>query len=341
MKTVIRALSWAGAMLVAVAMLATGSAGAEPMKLKFAIFSPDREQTYLTVFKPFAEAVNQEAAGVIEIELFPNGALGRNPQQQAQMVLDGVADLAWIVASYTPGRFQENEVFELPSLFADLREGTLVLNRLVEAGKISGYEDFVPIGLFTTAPYSLHTRLPLGSLSELDGKKIRTSGAIESEVLKAFGAAPIGMPVTEVPEAIGRGTIDGTTSHPSPLFDFGIERVTNAHYFTRLGVVPIAVLMNREKFESLPQAGQDAILKYSGLWTAERFIDSITAYNDSLVEKLKADPNRTVSFPPQSDFEAIQPTFDRIIETWAAASPRNQELLDIVRAEIAAIRAGQ
>src|SRR5450759_3017950 len=128
------------------------AASAEAVKLKFAIFVPDTEQTYLTVFKPFAEAVNKEGAGIVEIDLFPNGALGRSPVQQAQMVLDGVADIAWIVPSYTPGRFKDNEVFELPGLFNDMKEVVLVFNRLVYAGKIAVYEDYVQLGIFGTAP---------------------------------------------------------------------------------------------------------------------------------------------------------------------------------------------
>ena len=92
--------------LAAVISVCSAAAHAQPVKLKFAIFSPDKEATFLSVFKPFAEAVNKEAAGQVEIDLFPNGALGRSPVQQAQMVLDGVADIAWVIASYTPGRFQ-------------------------------------------------------------------------------------------------------------------------------------------------------------------------------------------------------------------------------------------
>ena len=118
-RRALRALIPACAGLIAMTALTQ----AQTVKLRFAIFSPDTEQTYLTVFKPFAEAVNKENAGV-EIELFPNGALGRNPAQQAQMVLDGVADIAWVVASYTPGRFQENEVFELPGLFRSSRSAS-------------------------------------------------------------------------------------------------------------------------------------------------------------------------------------------------------------------------
>ena len=338
MKTTIRALLSAGVTMLAVSMLA-GSASAEPTKLKFAMFSPDSEITVRTVFTPFAEAVNKEAPDDVQIELYPNGALGRNPQQQAQMILDGVADMALVVPSYTPGRFEENEVFELPGLFKDLREATLVYTHLVESGKIKGYEDFVPIAMVTTAPYSIHTNSPVTSMKDLDGKKIRSTGAIEGEVLKKFGAAPIGMPITEVPEAIGRGTIDGTTAHPSALFDWGIVRVTSDHYFTRLGVVPLVVLMNREKFDSLSDAGKEAIRKYAGDWMAKTYIASIGAYNDSLVEKLKSDPDHHVVFPSQEQMDANQPVFDSVIQEWASASPRNQELLDAVHTEIDAVRA--
>lgn len=321
--------------LAAAAGLFVLGAHAQATKLKFAVFTPDKEQTYLTVMKPFAEAVNRDAAGLVEIELFPNGALGRAPQQQAQMVLDGVADIAWVIASYTPGRFHENEVFELPGLFRDLQEATTVMTRLVQSGRIRSYDGFFPIGTFGTAPYSLHSRNPINSIADIKGKKIRSSGAIEGETLKALGAVPIGMPVTEIPEAIGRGTIDGTTSHPSPLFDFGIARVTSAHYFTRLGVVPLAILMNQKKFDALPKGAQDAIRKHSGEWTAARFNAGISAYNDSLVKQLTADPKRKVVFPSQAELDAMQPAFKGVIDAWVAKSPRNKELLALVQGEIA------
>lgn len=330
-------------LLSAVVLCAAATAQAQPapIKLKFSIFSPDKEVTYLTVFKPFAEAVKKESNGAVEIELFPNGALGRSPLQQAQMVLDGVADMAWIIASYTPGRFQDNEVFELPGMFRDLKEATIVFTRLVNGGKIKGYEEYFPIATFGTAPYSLHARTPINGIADIKGRKIRSSGALEGETVKALGAVPIGMPVTEVPEAISRGTIDGTTSHPAPLVDFGISKVTNHHYFTRLGVVPLTVLMNRKKFDSLPKAAQDAIRKYSGDWTAARFNEGVGAYNDQVIKDLQADPKRKVVIPSQADLDAMQPAFKSVIDAWVAKSPRNKELLAIVQAELEAVRAGR
>ena len=324
-----------------IATAGTQALAQQPAKLKFAVFTPDKEQTFLTTMKPFAEAVNKEAKGAVEIDLFPNGALGRSPLTQAQMVLDGVADIAWVIASYTPGRFQENEVLELPGLFRDLKESTTVYTRLVSSGQLKGYDEYFVIGTFGTAPYSIHSRGQITSLADIKGKKIRSSGAIEGATIKALGGVPIGMPVTEVPEAVSRGTVDGTTSHPSPLFDFGIARVTTAHYFTRLGIVPLAILLNRKKFDSLPKQAQDAIRKYSGEWVAVRFNEGIGAYNDSLVKQLQDDPKRKVVFPSEAELAAARAAYQPVIAEWAARTPRNAELLKAVESEIAKVRSGR
>ena len=246
-----------------------------------------------------------------------------------------------MIASYTPGRFQENEVLELPGLFRDLKESTTVYTRLVSSGQLKGYDDYFVIGTFGTAPYSIHSRGQITSLADIKGKKIRSSGAIEGATIKALGGVPIGMPVTEVPEAVSRGTVDGTTSHPSPLFDFGIARVTSAHYFTRLGIVPLAILLNKKKFDSLPKQAQDAIRKYSGEWTAVRFNEGIGAYNDSLVKQLQDDPKRKVVFPSDAELAAARTAYQPVIAEWAARTPRNAELLKVVEAEIAKVRSGR
>src|SRR5262245_7402033 len=121
--------------LLAVLLLcAASTAHAEPVKLKFAVFSPDTERLFNTVKKPWAEAVTKAAGGTVQIDLFPNGALGRAPQQQAQMVLDGVTDIGFVVPPFTPGRFPDSEVLELPGQFQDLAEATTVYTRLLKSG---------------------------------------------------------------------------------------------------------------------------------------------------------------------------------------------------------------
>src|SRR3981189_1233433 len=157
--------------LCAIALNTMSLADAQPIKLKFAVFSPDTERLFNTVKKPFAAAVNEASGGPGQAELFPNGALGRAPQQQAQMVLDGVADIGFIVPPFTPGRFPDTEVIELPGMFQDLAEGTRVYTKLVQNGTLKDYGDYYPIAMWGTPPFSLHSNFPIASIKDLKGKR--------------------------------------------------------------------------------------------------------------------------------------------------------------------------
>src|SRR3954462_8961646 len=310
------------------------AAVAQPVKLKFAVFSPDAERLYNTVKKPFAAAVNQASGGTIEIELYPNGALGRAPQQQAQMVIDGVTDIGFIVPPFTPGRFPDSEVLELPGMFRDLAEGTRVYTKLVQNGTLKDYGDYYPIAMWSTPPFSLHSNFPINTIADLKGKRVRGSGVIQIESLKALGAVTVGMPPTEVPEALSRRTIDASTSQPAVLYDFGLDRVTSHHYFVRLGIVPLAIVMNRKKFETLPKAGQDAIRQYDMDYINKLYIDSMLEYDASLVKMLQDAPKRKVVFPGAADQKAAQAAFEPVIKAWAAKSPRHAEVYKALVVEL-------
>src|SRR5882724_2234658 len=70
---------------VAGALLA-GRAFSEPIQLKLSYFSSDRTMLYLGGVKPFVDAVNAEARGLLDIEVYFSGTLGKSPAQQPQLV---------------------------------------------------------------------------------------------------------------------------------------------------------------------------------------------------------------------------------------------------------------
>ncbi len=328
------------AAMPAAALIGSERARAE-QHLKWAVFTPDSEVTFRTVMKPFAETVQRETDNAVVFDLFPNGALGRNPGQQPQMLLDGVADVAWVVQSYSPGRFPDTEVLELPGMFKDIRESSLVATGLAKHNVLKDYGDYYIVGLWGTAPYSIHTNFPVNSIADLKGKTIRASSKNESAALRAFGAVPIGMPVTEIPEAISRGTISGTTSHLSPFFDFGLDRVTNNHFFIGLGIVPLAVLMNKKKFDALPETSRAVIERNAGYPLTKKWIDSISSYNAANLETLKSNPKNKIVFPDQAQLDEAQKLLAPVREAWVAASDRHKELKAALDTELAKVRAEQ
>lgn len=322
------------------ALLLPVAAVADPIKLKMAYFSSDREPPYLNVMKPFAEAVNRDANGILEIVPYPGGVLGRSYSMQVQQVLDGVADMAWVNPNLTPERFPDNEVLEFPGLFHSLGEATHVFSRLVAGSMLRGYEDFFVIASVANFRLIIHTRPPIEQLSDLRGKMLRVNNQVEGDTLRALGLTPVVMPVNETAVAIGRGTIDGAVLPPNSLFAYGVSRITRYHYDVPLGAAPLVFLMNRQKFESLPKAGQDIIRRYSGEAAATGFVATYEASNERAMNDLKSDPNRHVIEPTPADLDVLHAAFKGGLERWRDEQPRNAQLLGAVKGEIAKLRVG-
>ncbi len=310
-------------------------------KVKFAVFTPDAELTHQIVMKPWAARVNKEAAGAIQIDTFPNGALGRNPGLQTKMLNDGIADIAWVIPSYTPGVYLDDDVFELPNIIQNSIEGSVAAWRLLQKGMLRGYDQYYMIGLFTSSPYTFHTNFKVTKGADLKGKKIRGVGAISTESIKALGAVPEGMPFTQLVEAISRGVIDGTTGHPIAVFDFGVHRVTTSHYLGRIGSVTLGIFMSKKKFESLPAAGKAAIAKYRGEELSRIFGKMSEDRNKELIAEWKKDSKRTVTEPDAADAAAWDKMLSPVVSAWESKDPRNKALLAALRQELANVRAGK
>jgi TRAP-type C4-dicarboxylate transport system substrate-binding protein len=327
--------------LLSLALLAcVPAAVAEPVKLRLAYFSSDRTTTYLAAIKPFVDAVNAEGGEHVEIEVNISGALGKNPAQQLQLVLDGTADMAFIVPGYTPARFPDNMVIELPGIFRNLREATLVHTRLAAANVLQGYNDLVVLGAFASEPESIHTRTAVNTLDDLKGLRIRANNSAQNAAVESLGMVAVQMPINQASSAISSGKIDGSTAAPAVLIEFGISRVAAHHYLLGIGAAPLALVMNRQKFDGLPKVSQDILRKFGSEWTAERYIATYNAENIAAIEQLKAEPNRKVVTPSQADRERTDAAFSGVIAKWLSSNSGNRELLTRAEMEIFKIRSG-
>jgi TRAP-type C4-dicarboxylate transport system substrate-binding protein len=320
-------------------IFAPSLAGAEPIKLKLSFFTSDRSIAYQAAVKPFVDAINRDGKGLLQIEVFPSGTLGRVQKELPQLVLNGDADIAFIVPGQNPERFSDNTVIELPGLFHNGREATLVHTRLAAAGALKGYEDFFVIGAYATDPETIHSRKPLASLADLKGQKIRTNNLTEAAGLAKLGALPIVLAFNETTNAISSGMIDGATVPTAQLFDIGIGRIAGNDYLLPTGSAPLTLMMRRKTFDALPVEAKALILKYSGEWTAAAYIDVFEKLNKTTLEEINADARRKVVMPSASDTKAAQDAFRSVAADWAAANPHNRELLEKVNAELAKLRA--
>ena len=148
-------------------------------------------------------------------------------------------------------------MLELPGLVHDIAEGTRLYEALVKANVLRGYADFHVIGSFSTPIYHIWSRKQIRSISDLKGMKVRIAGPSIGQTVKELGMVPIMMPPNEVVEAIGRGTVDAATLAACRRWSISASRrVTTYDYLLPLGSGPLAVMMNKAKYEALPPAGQ-------------------------------------------------------------------------------------
>ena len=323
-----------------IAAASTASSAQAQEKLKFAVFTPDAEMTHQVVMKPWVEKVNRESGGTLEIQTFPNGALGRNPGLQTKMLQDGVADIAWVIPSYTPGVYLDDDVFELPNVIQDSTSGSVAAWRLLQKNMLRGYDQYYMIGLFVSSPYTFHTNYPVRKPEDLQGKKIRVVGTISTESVKALGAVPEGMPVTQVVEAMSRGVIDGTTGHPIAIYDFGISRVATSHYLGKIGSVTLGIFMSKAKFESLPPQAKAAIEKNRGEVLSRAFGKMSEDRNAELIAEWKKDGKRILTEPTKEQNATWDKALAPVVTGWEATDARNKALSTAMRQELSAPRVG-
>ncbi len=321
-------------LLFSFALFPVAAWATEPVKLKLSFFSSDNAILYNGGVKPFVDAVNSGAKGLLEIEVFFRGALGKAPAQQPQLVRDGVADLAFIVPGYTADQFPDNAAIELPGLFRDQQEASLVYTRMIAANALRGYEDFIVITAFTVEPYSIQTRRPIASLDDLKGLKIRVNNPTEAATFEKLGMQGIVMPVNQIADAIGSGAIDGAALPPAMLAEFGVGRLATYHYMIHADAPSLALVMSRAKFASLPPRAQDIIRKHSGEWSVSQSNAFFEEINAKSMQQLLSDPKRHVIFPSQAERIRIDAAFKEVIGEWVARQPRNPGLLNMVRLEI-------
>ena len=192
---------------VAIALLLPATAVADPVTLKLSFITSDRSNIYQCYVKPFVDAVNADGAGTIQIKVYFSGAISPKMTEQARLVLDGVADLAYVVPGYTPKQFPDVSVLELPGLFRNEREASLVFARLAAARAFEGYRKFFVVGAFVTIGESIDSRKPIAALAELKGQRIRVNNSITGSAIRKLGAVPTLVPVNQAMDALSRGRL--------------------------------------------------------------------------------------------------------------------------------------
>ncbi|MGB0661145.1 MAG: TRAP transporter substrate-binding protein [Mangrovicoccus sp.] len=267
----------------ALALILAG-ATAEAREMRVSSFEPAQGFYSSKILQVWIDEINGKMSKGNSFKLYPGSILGA-PPAQAELVKAGVADIALVVPTYTPGLFPMTGVVEIPGVVDSAATGADILATLAENGALDKeYADYKIIALFTTPSYRFFmTDEAAAQPSDLDGLKLRSPSKFGSELFEMVGASGVGIPAPQVYENLERGVVSGAVWVMDAYRTFRLDEV--APYITTSGFMasPMAILMNKRSYESLPEADRAVLDDMSGRATAE-WIASVVDETDAQVE---------------------------------------------------------
>ncbi|HEX4194505.1 MAG TPA: TRAP transporter substrate-binding protein DctP, partial [Stellaceae bacterium] len=255
----------------------------------------------------------------------------------------GVVQISWGLLSTVAGKFPRSDVATLPFMAKSAADASQALWRLYKAGTLGNeFADLHPLMIIALTPSGIHMSHPLKSLDTLGGTKLVIASKVNADAIALLGGAPLSIPLSEMYEAIQRGTADGAAVAWTSFDPFKLAEVTSYHVDTRLGTSSAMMFMTKATWDSLSPEAQKAIDKHSGemesrafgaWWDGER-----KAGKDNTIAR--GDKRTIVELTPEQT-AAWQKKLEPINENWAKNTPDGAKVLAAFKAEIAKIEAGQ
>ena len=330
-----------GALTGAALGIAAWPLAAQEVTLKLHQFLPAQAVVPSQILDVWADNVEADSGGRIEVERFPSMQLGGRPPELIDQVQDGVADVIWTVVGYTPGRFPTTEVFELPFFTEDARAASYAYWTLFEEEMAAEFDGVHVLGTWVHGPGVIHSAEPVETLADLEGLKIRGGSRLVTEMLERAGAEPIGMPVPGIPEALSKGVLDGATIPWEVTGALKVPELVEFHTEFEgpaLYTLTFVMAMNKDVYAGLPDDLRAVIDDNSGL-AFSIFAGGTQAAADAPAREVAVEAGNEIFTVSEAEAvawrEAVQPVYDEWIAGIDAAGRDGQALIDRARALMA------
>lgn len=233
------------------------SGGGAEATLRYAFFAPITSFPGVQM-EEWGQRLSEATDGRVTVDMFAGGTL-LGSGDIFDGVSSGVVDVGMDSPAYDVGRFPLSSVMTLPLGFCNSQVASRTMLDLLDEYEPAEFEGMKIITAFTTEPAYIQSKQPVASRADLAGMELRTSGALTA-ALQTLGAAPVGMPLPEVAQALQTNVITGYASSREVLQDFGLAEQVGYVTDYAFGVSNTFVaVMDQEAFDALPEDAQAAI----------------------------------------------------------------------------------
>ncbi len=307
--------------------------------------SPQHHLTAV-VLQGWANQVEKATGGRVKLTMLPKHPSA--PPGTFDAVRDGLVDVSYVTASYTPARHILPLMAELPGAGDTALVNSVAYSRIYWKyfHAVGEYKGVKLLGVFTHGPGQMFTKRRVNGIADVQGLKIRTGGGIAEAVAKALGAAAFVKPAPESYELLKGGVADGVFFPLESIISFKLETVLEQATLFPGGMYSSAFgfFMNEDKWNKLAKEDQAAIEKVSGEHLArlagrswdEADAKGLAALKKSGVKIVTADPAFAAEVAKRS-----APIVDDWIKKASAKGVDAARILAEFHAELKKVAAGQ
>jgi TRAP-type transport system periplasmic protein len=307
--------------------------------------SPQHHLTSV-VLQGWATEVEKATGGRVKFTMLPKHPSA--PPGTFDAVREGLVDLSYVTASYTPARHILPLMPELPGAGETALINSVAYSRIYwkHFHKVGEYKGVKQLGVFTHGPGQMFTKKPVAGIADVQGLKIRTGGGIAEAVAKALGASAFVKPAPESYELLSSGVADGVFFPLESIISFKLDTVLEQATLFPGGMYSSAFgfFMNEDKWNKLPKQDQDTIEKLAGEHLARLAGASWDEADRKGMDALKKSGVKIVNANPEFVAE-VKKRSAPIVEDWvkkaSAKGVDAAKILEEFREELKKVAAGK
>src|SRR5438874_3339527 len=309
---------YASRKLAAAALLSAALATASHAQTTLTYSSWVPPTHHLTVWQAnWAAQVEKATGGRVKFQSLPKAPAA--PPGTFDAVRDGLVDLSYVTASYTPARHILPLMAELPGAADTAEVNSVAYSRIhwKYFQKVGEYKGVKLLAVWTHGPGQMFTKRAVGGINDVKGLKIRTGGGIAEAVANAIGASAFVKPAPESYEPLNAGVADGVFFPFESIASFKLDTVLQQATVFPGGMYSSAFgfFMNEEKWNKIAKQDQAIIEQHSYEYAARSNGQSWDAADQKGIEALKK-ANARIMRADAAFVGEVRKRSEPIIEDW-------------------------
>jgi TRAP-type C4-dicarboxylate transport system substrate-binding protein len=209
--------------------------------------------SYVETIKTVPARIEAATKGRLKIELYDTLVAGA---EQPAAVRDGRLDGSFAVSPWLSAEAPLVNFGHLPGLLTDVAVYQKMLDPLLreEAAKVWATKyKAVQLATGVFEDQCIISKVPLHTVADFAGKKIRVHNTEAAALMSKIGAVPTPVPFGEIVPALQRGIVDVVMTSVGTANGFGFPTVAKHLSIWRVGtVVPWSFVVNQGVWDKLP-----------------------------------------------------------------------------------------